>query len=77
LTTNHPHDHSIDPTPGTGRNQADDLATFSIREFCELTGLCRTSVNKLITRLEVKTKKAGRRRLILRNSAVDWLNGAQ
>ena len=53
------------------------IAMISVKEFCQATGLCATTVNKLIKSGELPSKKAGRRRLIPVESARAWLKGVR
>jgi hypothetical protein len=45
---------------------------FTIRNFCEWSGLCRTNVYALINRGDLRAVKCGRRTLIPTNEALRW-----
>ena len=47
---------------------------MSIREFCLLSGVCKTTTYKLINTRQLKSTKVLRRRLISRKSAQSLIN---
>jgi excisionase family DNA binding protein len=51
-------------------------ASFSIEEVCKITGLSRATVYKSIAAGELKTRKLGRRTLVLAPELANWLGDA-
>jgi excisionase family DNA binding protein len=47
--------------------------SHSIEEFCAITGMKRSGVFNAIKRGEIEVAKYGRRTLIPRSSALEWL----
>jgi excisionase family DNA binding protein len=46
---------------------------ISVTEACRMTGLGRTSINKLISKKEISSLKVGKRRLISLSSVMNKL----
>jgi hypothetical protein len=51
-----------------------DKIAYSIREFCEIAGICRTVAYEEMNSGRLKAKKVGRRTLITTDAAKAWLD---
>ncbi|MBZ3693226.1 helix-turn-helix domain-containing protein [Phyllobacterium calauticae] len=52
----------------------DTKIAFTIDDFCDAYGIGRSYAYQQIKSGNIRTKKAGKRTLILRTDADDWLN---
>lgn len=62
------------PVPATGSSFFENRITLSITEFAARTGLSPKSVERMIKRDELVSKKVGRRVLIPTSAIETWLS---
>lgn len=51
----------------------EQLGAFSIKQFCEWSGIGRSKVYDLLATKKLSAKKIGRRTVITREAAENWL----
>ena len=54
-------------------SNTEQLQVFSIKQFCEWAGIGRSKAYELLATKKLKAKKIGRRTVILREAAEEWL----